>query len=101
VPKIQRRGNIMPSLFGLLVELINVYIWLIIIWVILGWLQAYNVLPYNRFLHSIMAVIFKLTDPPLSFVRRFMPPIGGFDLSPIVVIIALQLLKALLFDLLI
>ncbi len=90
----------MPGLYYILYQILTIYSWIIIIWVILGWLQAANVLPYSRPLHTIMAILYKLTDPVLSFVRRFLPPFGGMDLSPLVVIIAIWILKALLADLL-
>jgi YggT family protein len=90
----------MPSLYSLLFQLLSLYSWLIIIWVILSWLQAYNKLPNNRPLHIVMAVLYKLTNPAFSLVRRFLPPKGGFDLSPLVVLIAILIIKALLGDLL-
>ncbi len=48
-----------------------------------------------------MAVLYTLTNPALSFVRRFVPPVGGVDLSPLVVLIAIWIIKAILMDILI
>lgn len=90
----------MPSLYSVLFQLLSIFSWLIIIWLIIGLLQSHKVLPYNRSLNTIMAVLYRLTNPALSFVRRFLPPMGGIDFSPLVVLIAIWILKAVLYDLL-
>ncbi len=84
-------GNIFVAIVGIISSLIYSYIILIIISAILSFVQ---VNPYN----PIVQIINRLTDPPLMFVRQKLPfvVIGGIDLSPIVVIFALQLISALL-----
>lgn len=84
-------GNILVALIGIISSLVYSYIILIIVAVILSFVQ---VNPYN----PIVQVINRLTDPPLRFVREKLPflVIGGIDLSPIVVIFALQALVGLL-----
>ncbi len=69
--------------------LVNVFFFAVIIQVIISWVNpgAYN--PVTSLLHS-------LTEPLMAPARRLMPPIQGFDLSPIPVLIALQLVKFLL-----
>ena len=78
-------GNIFMALIGMVNSLVYSYIILIIISVILSYVQ---VSPYN----PIVQVINRLTEPSLSFVRRKLPflVIGGIDLTPIVLILALQ-----------
>jgi YggT family protein len=68
---------------------ITVYIWAIIIQIIISWINpgAYN--PALSLLHS-------LTDPLLRPARRLLPPISGFDLSPILVLLVLQVGKMLI-----
>ena len=100
MPEIQKRKKIMPTLYSVLFQLLSIFSWLIIIYLILGMLQNQQVLPYNRFLNTVMAVLYRLTEPVLGFVRRFMPPMGGVDLSPLVVLIAIWIIKAFLGDLL-
>jgi len=84
-------GNIFLAIIGILSSLVYSYIILIIIAVILSFVQ---VDPYN----PIVQLINRLTNPPLQFVRQKLPflVIGGIDLSPIVVIFALQALVGLL-----
>ena len=73
------------ELFGLL---INVFLFSILIQVIISWV---NPGMYN----PIMGLLHTLNEPLLAPARRFIPPISGLDLSPIVVIIVLQLVSML------
>jgi YggT family protein len=88
-------GVFMPGLAILgaipgLVELsINIFLYAIIIQAILSWVNPGNYNPAASLLHSF-------TAPILRPVQRFIPPIGGLDLSPMVAIIGLILLKMLL-----
>jgi YggT family protein len=68
--------------------LLNIYLFAIIIQAILSWVQP----GYN----PATAVLYSLTDPVLAPARRVIPTMGGLDLSPLVVILAIQLLKMLL-----
>lgn len=88
-------GTMMPlfALFGLAVlQLVNlgfnIFIYGIIILVILSWVSPGT---YN----PVAAVLASLTEPLLRPARQLIPPMGGLDLSPLVVIIALQVLKML------
>ena len=73
----------------LIVTLIDVYSFVILIAVILSWV------PVNR-RHPLIAILHGLTEPVLAPIRRVLPPMGGLDLSPMVLLILLQLLKRLL-----
>lgn len=65
---------------------INIYIWVVIIAALITWVRPD---PYN----PIVQVLRRLTEPVYAFVRRYIPTvIGGIDLSPIIIIIALQFL---------
>ena len=53
---------------------------------ILSWLVAFNVLnTSNRFVYSILEVSYRLTAPPLNFIRRFLPNLGSIDISPVII----------------
>ncbi|HTT84597.1 MAG TPA: YggT family protein [Rhizomicrobium sp.] len=80
-------------LFNTLVEL---YIIIIIAAVVVSWLVAFGVLnTYNPFARSVVRMLDALTEPVFRQVRRIIPPLGGLDLSPLIVLIALQALKML------
>ena len=71
------------SLRGLASMLLNYILWAIIIRVLMSWIAPD---PYNPFV-QIMA---QLTEPVMAPARRLLPPIGGLDLSPILVLILIQ-----------
>lgn len=81
-------GLLMLSVAHLLSLLVNVFFFAIIIQVILSWVNPGN---YN----PVIALVYSLTEPLLGPARRVIPPMGGLDLSPIVVLIALKLLDLL------
>ena len=89
----------MKSLFILVDNIINIYIWVIIINVIVNWLVAFNVLnTQNRFVYILMDASYKLTSPLLNRIRRFIPNLGSIDVSPIVLILLLIFIRNLLFE---
>ncbi len=89
----------MKSLFILFDNIVGLYIWILIINAIFTWLVAFNVLnTSNRFVYSILDVSYKLTDPPLNYIRRFLPNLGSIDISPIVLILGLMFLRNLIFE---
>jgi len=89
----------MKSIFILLDTVITIYIWIIIINAILSWLIAFNVLnTQNRFVFSILESTYKLTDPPLNKIRRFIPMFGSIDISPVILILLLMFLRNLVFE---
>ncbi len=67
---------------------------LIVVRAIFSWIPAVD---YG---HPLIRAIMRITDPILDPIRRVMPPIGGFDLSPVIAILLLQLVGRLLVQLL-
>jgi YggT family protein len=89
----------MKSIFILLDSIITIYLWIIIINAILSWLVAFNVLnTQNRFVFSVLDVTYKLTDPALNKIRRFIPTFGSIDISPVVLILILMFLRNIIFE---
>ena len=89
----------MKSIFILLDSIITIYLWIIIINAILSWLVAFNILnTQNRFVFSVLDVTYKLTDPALNKIRRFMPTFGSIDISPIILILLLMFLRNIIFE---
>ena len=89
----------MKSLFILLDSMITIYLWIIIINAILSWLVAFNVLnTQNRFVFSILDTTYKLTDPALSKIRRFIPMFRSIDISPVILILFLMFLRNIIFE---
>jgi len=89
----------MKSIFILLDSMITIYLWIIIINAILSWLVAFNVLnTQNRFVFSVLDATYKLTDPALSKIRRFIPMFGSIDISPVILILLLMFLRNVIFE---
>jgi YggT family protein len=66
--------------------LIDLYSLVVLAAVILSWLPAAR-------RHPLAMMVYRLTEPVLASIRRALPPLGGLDLSPIVLLVALRLLK--------
>ena len=89
----------MKSLFILLDSIITIYLWIIIINALLSWLVAFNVLnTQNRFVFSVLDATYKLTDPALNKIRRFIPTFGSIDISPVILILLLMFLRNVIFE---
>tara|TARA_B100001765_G_scaffold34953_1_gene19266 strand:- start:322 stop:612 length:291 start_codon:yes stop_codon:yes gene_type:complete len=89
----------MKSIFFLLDSVITIYLWIIIVNAILSWLVAFNILnTQNRFVFSVLDTTYKLTDPALNKIRRFIPTFGSIDISPVVLILLLMFLRNIIFE---
>jgi len=89
----------MKSIFILLDSVVTIYLWIIIINALLSWLVAFNILnTQNRFVFSVLDTTFKLTDPVLNKIRRFIPTFGSIDISPVILILGLMFLRNLVFE---
>jgi YggT family protein len=90
----------MKSILILLDNIIHLYLWVVIISAVLSWLTAFNVInTSNRFVYSVIQTCYRLTEPALEQIRRFLPVMGGMDFSPVVLILLLMFLRNLLFEL--
>ena len=89
----------MKSIFILIDSIITIYLWIIIINAILSWLVAFNILnTQNRFVFSVLDTTYKLTDPALNKIRRFIPTFGSIDISPVILILLLMFLRNIIFE---
>ena len=89
----------MKSIFVLLDSIITIYLWIIITNAILSWLVAFNILnTQNRFVFSILDTTYKMTDPALNKIRRFIPTFGTIDISPVILILFLMFLRNIIFE---
>ena len=80
----------------LILLVLDIYFWIIIAMVVMSWLVAFNVVnPTNNFVRQIRYALFRLTEPLLGPIRRVLPDLGGIDLSPVVLLIALWFVQNL------
>ena len=79
---------------ALIMLVLNLYWWVVIIAVIVSWLIAFNVInTYNNFVRSLLRALGSLTEPVFRQVRRVVPPIGGLDLSPMIVLVVIWFIQ--------
>lgn len=71
--------------------LVFVYLLLIIANIAMGWIQMFRSIPYNVTLRAVTGFVTEVTDPYLAVFRRFIPPLGPIDLSPILAILLLSI----------
>lgn len=91
----------MGLLANLISLVIDIYIFIIILQVLIHWLIIFDVINVkNAQAQNLVDLLKRATEPVFEKVRKYVPPIGGIDLTPLVVIIGLQILKYLLFVLL-
>jgi len=79
---------------NLIVLLLGLYTWVVIAAVVMSWLIAFGVInTYNEFARTVVRFLAALTEPVFRQVRRVIPPIGGLDISPIIVLIGVVFLQ--------
>ena len=89
--------NINPFI-ELISMILNLYGWILILWIITSLLLTFNVINrHNRFVAIISETLFKMTEPLLKRIRRFMPDLGAIDLSPIIVFLGIKFINSFMF----
>ena len=84
----------MRSLLTVILIIPGLYVWILIAAAILSWLVAFNVVnSRNQFVAMIGDFLYRITEPVLRPLRNLLPNLGGLDLSPVVVILIIILLK--------
>ncbi len=90
----------MYALLNLFNTVISIYIWLLIASVVLSWLIAFNVINTgNRFVYQVRDFLYRITEPALRPIRNLLPNLGGIDISPVILILALYFIRDLVFEL--
>ena len=79
---------------ALLIAVLDIYKWVVIAAVIVSWLTTFNVInSQNNFVRSLLRALYALTEPVFRPIRRILPPMGGLDLSPIIVFLIIWFLQ--------
>ena len=88
---------ILSPLIHVILIAIKFYIYVVIAWVIMSWLVNFNVVNRsNRLVYAIGDILHRLTEPALKPIRQYMPKLGGIDLTPMALILALIFLQLVL-----
>lgn len=87
----------MYAVIILIDQIINIYIWTLLAYIMSSWLIAFKIInPWQPAVRMIINVLARLHEPILRQVRRYLPDLGGIDLSPIVLFLAAQFIRNLL-----
>lgn len=87
----------MTALFWFIDALLGFYALVIIVSVIISWLVSFGIInSYQPFVQSVSRFLYGITEPALSRIRRFMPDLGGIDISPIILYFAVYAVRILL-----
>ena len=89
----------MNSLLFLIVQIVSLYKFILIVYIIATWLINFRIInTSNRFVYSVMETLYKLSEPSLKIVRKYIPTFGSIDISPIIVFILLEFFQRLLIE---
>ena len=78
----------------LLIQILEIYKWVVILAVVVSWLTAFNVINvHNNFVRTVLRILMALTEPVFRPVRKVIPAVAGLDLSPIVVFVIIWFLQ--------
>ena len=84
----------MIAIFYLALQILKLYSYVVIANVVISWLVAFNVLnTQNRFVYSILELSYRLTEPALNRIRRFLPNLGSLDISPVILLVLIWFLQ--------
>ena len=84
----------MIAIFYLVLQILKLYSYVVIANVLISWLITFNVLnTQNRFVYSILELTYRLTDPILLRIRRFLPNLGSLDISPIILLLLIWFIE--------
>ena len=84
----------MIAIFYLVLQILKIYTYVVIANVVISWLIAFNILnTSNRFVYSILEFTYRLTDPFLNIIIRFLPNLGAFDISPIILLLLIWFIE--------
>lgn len=88
----------MSAIGQFLLFLLNIYFYIIVIEVVVSWLLVFEVINVrNPQAQNLVRLLRKLTDPVMVPIRKYVPLIGGIDISPIIVIFLIFVLQNLIY----
>ena len=89
----------MNSLLFLIIQIIDLYKIVLIIYVVASWLVGFGIInTRNAFVYSMLTALYKICEPSMRIVKKFIPTFGNIDISPIIVFIALEFIKRVIIE---
>ncbi len=89
-----KRGGVLPELLIFVAYCLKLYMWVFIFDALLSWLVSFNVLnTRSQVVYVIGIALQRLTRPILAPIRRYIPDLGGIDISPVIAILGLVFIR--------
>ena len=89
----------MYAFFALIDQIIDIYIWTLLAYLNIGWLIIFKIVnPWQPAVRMINDVLSRIHEPLLRQIRRILPDLGAIDISPIILFLAAQFLRNLLYS---
>lgn len=89
----------MRAFLWLFDTLISIYLWLVIGQIVMSWLIQFGIVNARQpFVMQVGEFLYRVTEPALGPIRRRLPNLGGIDISPMILIIALYFIRILVHD---
>ncbi|MBB3135276.1 YggT family protein [Rhizobium pisi] len=90
-------AGVFQAIFLIIDMALNIYWYVIIASAIFSWLYAFNVInSHNQFVNQLGMFFYNATEPALRPIRRFLPNLGGIDISPIILLLIIVFIQAVL-----
>jgi YggT family protein len=87
-------GPYLAPIIGLVIQILDIYWWIVIISVLVSWLITLGVLTTaNHVVRGVLDVLYRLTEPAYRPFRRFLPNFGGLDITPLIVLLIIWLVR--------
>jgi YggT family protein len=84
----------MIAIFYLALQLLKLYSYVVLANVVISWLVSFNILnTQNRFVYSVLEMTYRLTEPMLNRIRRFLPNLGSLDISPVILLVLIWFIE--------
>ena len=88
---------ILIALFQVIDLVLGLVVWALILSAILSWLVAFNVVNVrNQFISTVGNFLYRVTEPMLRPIRRYVPDFGGVDVSPVILILMIYFIRSVL-----
>jgi|SRR5579859_1360648 YggT family protein len=84
----------LEPIISLVIEILDIYKWVVIISVVVSWLITFGVLTTaNHVVRGVLDILYRLTEPVYRPFRRFLPNVGGLDIAPLIVLLLIWLIE--------
>jgi len=84
----------MIAIFYLALQILKLYSYVVIVNVVISWLVSFNIInTQNRFVYSILEMTYRLTEPTLNRIRRFLPNLGSIDIAPVILLLLIWFIE--------